>query len=172
MAKTAGKDQFPQYLAIDITESAANTLTFQQLQTGGMLFEKRAMVIHKILYNLTLAQINLLAANVDSIRMGFSTSNQLTAITFNNPNIIDYRSILRADFGTAGSGQLVEMPIVTDFTTLPGGGVIVPSAPLFAFIQGVSLVDPLSCNVRALFTIKELNPADYGELVQAMRVIV
>jgi len=173
MAKqtSPSSDVFPQYFGLTTVESAANTLTFQQLQTGGQLFEKRALIIHRLDYVLSLATWNLLLATGDLVEFGISLSNLLTTIPITDPNVVDLYQVKRNSDGTAASGWDSHSPLVRDFSMLPGGGLIVPAFPIYGFIRGTSLASPGTMAVRGYFTIKELNPQDYVELIQALRVI-
>lgn len=163
------RDQFPQYASLTVSESAANTLTFAQLQTGGILFDRRAFVIHRIEYNFDAA--TNIAASADSVIMGLAVSNQLAAISQADPNVIDFMQLRRVDFGTAASGQLYTTPWVRDFTDLPGKGIILPSHPLFGYVQGVSSPAAVTLGIKFYYTIMELSAEDFIELVEAMRVI-
>lgn len=173
MAKrVSAKDQFVQFASVDIVESAANTLAFSQLQTGQQLFERRALVIHRADIYLSRQAINLLLDASDRIDVGLSTSNSITDIELNNPNVVFKKRYNLMDFGTPANTLLVEFPDVMDFSTLPMGGLIVPAFPIFGFAQGTSLASAISASrMRLYFTVRELAPTDYIELVEAMRII-
>jgi hypothetical protein len=164
-------DVFSQYLAITVTESAADTLTFQKVETGGFLFERRAMVIHRIAYAPSVTTLGLLDAAADRLEMGLSLSNSLTTIPWTDPNILDLLQIGVVDFGTAASGAISRTPWVTDLSMLPGGGIIVPAYPLYGFVRGTSLGTAAVVVLRAYYTVKELEPTEFVELVEALRVI-
>lgn len=161
-------DQFVQYASAQVTETAANTLTFQQLQTGGMLFERRAMVFHRIEYAVN---VGALDAEADKITFGWITNNQVTAPTLDDPNVIDLNLARRADAGAAASAQFYMDPYIKDFSALPGGGLIVPSHPLYLFAVGDSLASAVTITSRVFFTLKTLSAQDFIELVEALRVI-
>lgn len=165
MAK--GKDRFVQYASLSITESAANTLTYAQLTTGGMLFQRRAMIIHRIEYMLN---ANDLDAEGDTAAFGLVTSNQ-SAPGLGDPNTVDFNIARRLDFGTAASAQMYMNPVMRDFSTLAEGGLIIPAHPIFLFAQGTSLPAALVLTARIYFTIEELSAEEFVELVEALRVI-
>jgi len=167
MAKRS--DKYVQYATITTTESAASTLTYQQLQTGGMLFERRAMIFHRVEYSS--AAISSLEAEADILEIAITTGNQMVQLALADPNVVHYTTWRRVDFGTAASGSFYESPRVHDFSTLPGGGIIVPAHPIYLAVRGISLGAAQSVTARIYFTIVELSAQEFIELVEAMRII-
>jgi len=164
-------DQYAQDAAITVVESAATTLTFQQLLAAGNVFERRAMVIHRIEYVPTVTSLNLILDENDYIQFGLCTNNQIATISYLDPNVVDFYKYGMKKFGVAASGFPVETPFVRDFTALPGGGKIIPSYPIYGYAQGVSIAGAITVLIRFQFTIKTLKPEEYIELVEAARVI-
>ncbi len=164
-------DQFSQYMALTVTESAANTLTFLQVQTGGFLFERRAMIIHRIAYLQSVATAGLLLDGSDRLEFGISVNNTLTTVAWTDPNVIDLVQQNVFDIGTPASSQLHEHPIVSDFSSLPGGGLIIPAFPIFGFVRGTSIASAATVVIRAYYTIRELEASEFIELVEASRII-
>lgn len=163
------EDKYIQYASITTLETAANTLTFGQLQTGGMLFQRRAMIFHRIEYNF--GAVSGFDAEADLLEMAIVTNNQITSLALSDPNVVHYTSARRVDFGTAASAQLYLMPIPHDFSQLPGGGLIVPAHPIYLAVQGTSLAAAQSVTARIYFTIVELSAQEFVELVEALRII-
>jgi len=164
-------DLFSQEFYIQVVESAANTLTYQQLTTGAALFERRAMVIHRLEFNLLASTVGLILDESDYIIFGLSTSGQMTSVDLSDPNVIVYTRRGRSKFGTAASGWDYMMPHIIDWTGLPGGGKIVPAFPVYGFVQGTSLASACTVRIRGAFTAKVLKPEEYIELVEASRII-
>ena len=77
MAKTT-RDAFANVAFSVVTASAANTLTFAQINMGVGLFEGKALVIHQIRYYPTSTAMRELAANTDQLVMAVVTTNRLT----------------------------------------------------------------------------------------------
>lgn len=164
-------DQFANYAIITVTESAANTLTFKKLETGISLNEKIGWVINRLEYyvaNLSATQFN---ASGDIQYFGLSLGNSFTVPSIDRNEIIDYNAIERLDIGTAASGFMQQRPFVKDLSNLPGGGILVPPAPLFLFSMGSGLVAASVTTVRMHYTMKVLKVEDYWELVEARRVL-
>lgn len=173
---TAQKDKFANMATIKILESAATTLTFAKLETGIALFEKIAWLISRLEIVWQNRGSGLLSANDDSITWALTCTNQLTALSvadlIENPSVIYGQRIRRTDFGTAATGQFDVDPMIVDFSTLPGGGIIVPPNPLYGAIVGYSIASAALVYLRIYYTNYVLSGADeYWELVESRRVI-
>jgi len=175
MAEKRATDKFANIASITLQESAANTLTFAKLETGVALFEKMAWIIHRleILYSTDIASV--FNANADFTLVALCATNQITSIaggaTITNPAILYGRKFSRVDFGTAASGFVREEPFVVDFSTLPGGGLIVPPNPIYGAIQGNSEAAAALVYLRLYYTQYALAESEYWELVEARRII-
>lgn len=172
----AGKstDQYANMASIEIVESAANTLTYKKLETGVALFEKVAWIIHRIEYFMDI-NAALYNATGDVLGVALCAANSITSIlddaAFANPILIDIALITRVDLGAAASGFFELKPLVKDFSSLPGGGLIVPPAPLYGAAQGVGLTGATTSLLKIFYTIKDLSPDDYWQLVEARRTL-
>lgn len=162
-------DKYSNVAHIQVTESAMNTLTYKKLETGISLFEKMAWVISRIEY-FWLGSLAFAAAN-DGITMGILTSNNPTEITPEQVAVIDMTRQLRADFGTAANGWIFTVPIIRNFSDLPGGGLIVPPNPIYLALEGLNQPAVLTMDVRIYYTAVELKGDEFWELVEARRII-
>lgn len=118
MAKTT-RDAYANVAYGSVTMSAANTLTFSQIQMGVGLFDGRAMCIHRIKYDGTSNSFRELVAATDRAVIGLTTSNRLTSIVdVSDPAVIDKVDLLCI----AANIELIRLPLISDFTMLPGGG--------------------------------------------------
>lgn len=162
------KDQFAQIAYLSVTESAATTLTFEELSIAAELDKKKAMVIHRIEYNVAGGSLALLIAAGDQITCGLSLSNSITSTSLDKAEVFDRINI----FYSAGlpAGGIME-PIDRRFTDMPGGGLLVPVKKLFLFTQGVSIASATTVQARIWYTIKNLSPADYLELADAFQIL-
>lgn len=163
-------DQFAQRFVIDVTESAANTLTFQQLVTGGSLFEKRALIIHRVEYQWVPTTLNLLLDGSDFVTAALTVSQNLSDLSIADPMIFDRTRWGVFDIGTPASSQIYDPTQIHDFSTLPGGGIIIPAFPIYAAVVGTSLASAASAHLNVWYTTKDLKPDEYIELVEAFRV--
>lgn len=165
------KDTFANYAILTTTETAANTLTFKKLETGISLSEKVAWIIARIEYfptPNTAAQFN---GDGDVLYFGLSVSAAFAAAALSEQTVLDMNALFRLDFGAAATAHIISRPIIKDFTSLPGGGIIVPPSPLYGFVQGNGLVSAATVVARIHYTLRTLKVEDYWELVEARRVL-
>lgn len=172
MAVTKGAtDKFANQAIITVTESAANTLTFKKLETGISISEKIAWVLNRleILYNAL--DSSIWNSSGDSLLVGLSVSNTFSAPYLYESTILTYDTATRSDLGTAASGFFINQKIVNDYSSLPGGGIIVPPSPLYAWAKGAGLASATTTYFRLWYTTLELSVDQYWELVEARRVL-
>lgn len=164
-------DKFANIANLIVTETAANTLTFEQLQTGAGVFEKVALLIHRIEYVLTTAVLNLLLANDDLLEVAWCTSNQITGLAKDKAEVIDQLVVDGILSGTSANRSHYFMPVVHDFSNLPGGGIIYPAPNIYLAIEGTSLASAAFCRSCMYFSYVTLAGEDFWELVQATRAL-
>lgn len=155
---------------LSVTESGANTLTFSKLETGISIYEKVGWLINRIDYSFEVSA-TVFAAAADRMLYGISVSQDITNVDLDKNAVIDSNSMRRYDFGTAGIGALAIMPITKDFSSLPGGGLLVPPNPIFIYAQGVALTPALTVQARMFYTVIKLKLEDFWELVEQRRMI-
>lgn len=170
MAKTGARDIYSNMATIEVTESAANTLTFKKLETGISLFEKLAWVIHRIEYWID-QTATIFNTNEDYILVALTSSDQITSITAKNAAVIDEAWITRVDIGTAATAHFIVRPFIRDFSTLPGQGLIIPPNPLYLCAKGTGLASATTSYCRIYYTTHELSADEYWELVESRRLI-
>ena len=108
----------------------------------------------------------------DRTVVGLSTSSAVTNINDqSDPQIIDSARFTRVDFGAAASGFLLHQPLIKDFSSLPGGGILCAPSPLYGIIQSVGASDYLSVWVKLFYTYMELKVEEYWQLVESRRII-
>jgi len=163
-------EKFSNVAYIAVTESAANTITFDKLETGIAPFEKRAWVISRIEYFFNVSAANFAAAN-DNLKFGLTVSNSWTTPGLAENAIIDYNIYKRVDWGTAATGAIYEMPITKDLSTIPGGGILVPPNPIYLWAVGESLPNAMTVNARFYYTSFDLKADEFWELVEMRRMV-
>lgn len=167
----ATDDKFANYAIISVVESAANTLTFKKLETGISLNEKVAWILNRVEYVVALVQAAEFNADGDSLYYGLSVSNSFSSPGITENTIIDYNAVTRVDLGAAAVGMFIDRVKVKDFSSLPGGGILVPPTPLYLYAKGDSLVSANQVTARLHYTLKTLKVDEYWELVEARRVL-
>lgn len=157
-------DMYANVLYDEVTESAANTLTFESIDVGLNIFDKVGMKLSRLEYSNFFGN---LAADADVIRFGLSQSNSWTTPTPAESSVIDFNQFTVAAYGTAGNALIHEQPYVKDFSTLPGGGLLIAPKPLYLFAVGSNLSAASNVRIRMFFTIVTLKPEEYFELLEA-----
>ncbi len=164
------KDYFVNQAYLTVVESAANTLTFNQLLTNTSIHEKVGWLISRIDYEFSVTATNFAATN-DFVQFGLSVSDAIAAVGQDKSAVIDYNKFTRVDLGTAGSGLFVRMPFTKTFSNLQGGGLLVPPNPIFMFVKGGALTSAVTMEARMFYTVKSLKTEDFWELVELRRMI-
>lgn len=166
-ARTGRVDVYPNRAMFSVLMSAANTLTFQQIRFGMGIFAGTALIISKIEWFI-LAPIAELIAAADSIRIAMTNRDDLAAIDADNMNVLVLKVMNMMSSGTPANAALFEQPLVSDYSTLPGGGLIVPANPMFIALTSVGLTTAAEVDAIMYYTTKTLADADYIELVQSL----
>lgn len=164
-AKRTKRDMYSNIALTSVTMSAANTLTFAQLQIAVGMFQGVGMLIHRVLWYPHTTAMREIVASTDALFMALVTNNRLTSIeNILDPSVVSLASIV-------GIGVAVEskhLPIISDFSNLPEGGKLIPANPLFIAASSGGFVS--AALVRALidFSFVSLADKDYLELMQSM----
>lgn len=164
--KKVRKDLYTNVAFQRLTMSAANTLTFQQIQFGVGIFQGVALILNRIGYVLSPATIREIAAVTDYIAFGLVSSNRLTGVNLaRDPAVISSISLIGVS--AAPPTSLVQMPIWADFTNLPGGGRLVAANPLYLAMEGAGMAAAGVIDVELDFQFVQLSDAEYLELIQS-----
>lgn len=157
---------------VEVIPAAANTLTFTELATFVSVFEKKAFLINRISYYLSIAALGSeMDAETDYAQFGLTVSNTWTTPQIGEASIFDWNS-LQVILNAAGvSGHLYPQPFDKDFSTMPGGGLLVPSRPIYLFLKTNGWAIAGSAAARIYFTVKDLKAEEYWELVEATRLV-
>lgn len=165
-------DSYVSQAVFRVAESAANTLTFEKLETGLSVFDKIGWVISRVEYRLEPGSYSVFNAAADRIDFALTMTNSLTALVPENPSIYFMRSILRVDIGTAASGFMEDNTLVADYSGLPGGGILVLPSPIYFGLVGTSLTAAATMVCRIFFQAIEMTDQDYFNLVQARQLLI
>ena len=168
--KTSALDKYANVAAIDLTESAANTLTTAKFAFPFSIMDKMGILISRVEYELANLS-SVLAASADQIIAGLVAGTAPDMTNPADPLVIDTYKTTRLDFGAAASGVVVQQPFIKDFSTLPGGGILVAPNPLYVAILGVSAGAAGRVKVRLFYTYFEMSTDEYWQLVESRRII-
>ena len=148
-----------------------NTLKFAELATFVSVFEKKAFLISRVEYFFSVASILEHDAESDYVMYGMSTANTFTSPSLQEASIFDFNEEMTVLQAAGVSSQIFHQPIVKDLSTLPGGGCLVPSRPIYLWMLSFGWAAPGELNARVYFTVKDLKADEYWELVEATRLI-
>lgn len=165
------KDLFDQFMWMQTTMSAANALTFGEVTLGMSIFEYAALIITRIEYKLSRPSFAELVVNADQVSMAVTGSDSIADLELNRPEVYDAAHYAVAVSGTPATAQLMPLPIVHDFTTMSGGGLLVPAQNVFFGIDSVGAAGALTALARVYYHVKALSATDFIELVQRLRVL-
>jgi len=172
MAKKKTEDAFSNVAYGQVTASAANVLTFSEIATGISVMEKIAWIVHRIVWYMSAATLAELTTTGDILDMALTLSNKVTDLTdLSDPAIVDNFRLRAEQRGTAASFVLLQEPWVRDFTSLPGGGLMVPPKPIYVANKSLGSGTASVTSCRIYFTTKTLAVDEFWDLVQAARII-
>lgn len=164
--------EYPYQAVFNVTESSANTLTFDKLETGMSVFDKVGWVVQRIEWRLSSTVPALFNTAADTLSMALTASNTLTTLTDSDPAIYNIKRLVRVDIGTAASGMIMPMDFVSDLSGLAGGGILVLPNPLYVGIVGGGLSGPATVVTRLFVVPVELSNEDYFNLVQSRQLLI
>jgi hypothetical protein len=169
-SKAGIRDEFSAIVYQTVTESAANTLTYAQIQTGYGSLQKTAWIIHRLEYYIPANVLNFIGAADDVLQIALVTSNLLTTLSLAEASVVDLFHLEQLSATQVGF-QFLPQPLIRDFSALPGGGKLVLPYPLWLAAKGTSLGSAATVAIRLFFTERDLADADWMELVQQTRLL-
>lgn len=161
------KDVYTQFMAMAVTQTAANTLTFSKVALSVSLFEYAGLLITRAEYWPDQFAYAEISTNVDHYELAICGSSGIADLAISKPQVYDKITI--SDVGTPG--QLINDPIVHDWSSQPGGGQLVPAQDIYLGLQTGGFAAAASGSARLWFIVKSLTAQDYFELVQKLQVL-
>lgn len=175
MAPLNSKDQFANRFSVHVTEAGVGIPSYEEVPTYASAFSKEAFIMHKIEYFFPSTCLNALVADSDILYAALTTQNFQTTLapltSVREPGVVDMIEIRAHTVGAAANFVMMEQPFIHDFTSLPGGGLIVPARPIYIGVSGAGIAVAASVDVRGWFTKIELKDAEFLELIDAYRMI-
>ena len=166
----AGKSSYADKFYGSVIESAANTLTFGEIMTNISIMEKWAWILHRLEWSMDLASYDEVSGVGDMLEMALTMSNRISSLSFADAAVIDKcQQMIVVE--TAVGIQREQFPLIRDFTTLPGGGLIIPPRPLYIGVKGTSLANACFVEVRGYYTPIQVSGEAYYDLLDAYRLI-
>lgn len=167
----AKKDLYDQFMVMKVTQTGANVLTFGQVTLGMSLFDYAGLVISRVEYSPGRSAYGELIVTVDMLQLAICGSDGIADLAVTRPEVYDYVNLGVAVSGTPASFQVMTDPIIHDFSTMKGGGLLVPAQNIFLGMDSTGFAALQSATARVYFTVKALSASDFIELVQRLRVL-
>ncbi len=167
MAKEA-LDVYPNLLVVSTLMSAANTITFKEINVGVNIFDKAGLVIARLEYQPLQATIDDLDTDSDNAAMALVSSNALANLAADQAEVIDLFNLGASVVTAAGIWRHI-WPHVHDFSTLGGGGLLIPPKPLYAAMASSGMTVAGQFWLRVYFKILRLESDQYLELLETRR---
>lgn len=164
------KDQFANKFYGTCTQTAANTLTFTEINTNMSTFDKVAWVLHRLEWWVSEETRNLLLSSDDYIQFALCSSKSISSLELNDSAVIDVIEI-SANLRTNVGIQFTNDPVIRDFANMPGGGIIISPRPLYVAVQSESIASAAKAQVRGYFTQLPMSADQYLELIDFYRIV-
>lgn len=163
---TKRTDLFVNFGYVSCTQSAATVITFEEWNTGYSLDDDVGIILHRLEYNIGQASIILMLDNADSISFGLVTSSKLVNLALDQAAILD-----KKDLHFSSVAQLHQNPVITDFSSLPEGGILVAPKPLYLAVDSISIATAATVSCRVMYTVAKLTDRGFRELWQSHMLV-
>ena len=158
-------DKFANRSFVDITMSAANTITFQQIRFAVGTFQGVGLKLARIEYYPTSGTFQEVVAAADSFSLALVVRDDLTSLDPSSQGII---SLTHVFTNGATTNKLWSNPYTHDFTRLPEGGLLIPPNPLFAAMTTSGFAAAGRFRAILYYTFLELSDRESIELLQTL----
>lgn len=165
-------DRYANIATIEVTESAADTLTFQELRTNLGIDSGRqkasAMIIDEIDYFLSTTTLNALDADQDRIHFAVTISNAVADLQdITDRRILHSGFLQRNDGGTAGNAMIFRMPLIYQFFP----PLITAERAIFLAVLGGTTAIANVLRVRVYYRTVEISQGEFIELAEVFRLV-
>lgn len=157
-------DVYAQRILQHVISSAADTLTWKQINfTTDVTNLENAIRIEKIEVHPNSAIAAELAATSDKAYFLLSTSDQITDVGYNK---LDERMLFRHEIQACAAPSQLEFPIVRDFSSMQGGGLLAPPSRLFIGVSSAGFGGVIGAMFIVHFTHVQV------EAIEALQMMV
>ena len=169
MPQHRDEDRYSNLLSANVLESAAGTITFQEIVTGISLGQGIGMLIDQIDYYPSGSGLELLVATLDQMQLAWTVNTSLSSLNPDTSGVIHTISIhTGAPIGTpASNGRPIILPLQYQFFP----AMIVASPRLYFACVGTNLAAVFSARSRLYFRYVSLSSQEYLELAEAFVLV-
>lgn len=161
------EDRYANILAASVTESGANTLTFQEILLPVSLATRQGILIDEIRYYPGFAALNDLVADGDVLTMGITTSDGVTSL--GDPadrRVLDVCLLIGTVNGAPASGFISKVPIIHQLFP----PMIYAGQRLYLAVAGTSLAAAAAVSMRLHYRFLALNAQEYLEIAETFQL--
>lgn len=165
-------DKYANIATISVQQSAADTITFQELRTNLGVMSGRlgaqAMLIDQINYYYSVTAPALMTTAADLIQGAVTISNVPPSLgDAADRRILDMNQLQRVDWGVAASGQMLEMPRIHQFFP----PLILAERSIYLGVNSSGLASAITLNVRIYYRTVEISNTELIELLEVFRLV-
>lgn len=155
-------DQYVNRAIVSVVESAANTITFQQIQFGVGTFQQVGLEVQEVHFFPNSTTLGLLVAAGDNLLMGLTGRDDLTDLNPSNQALYCQVGLGCASAQTAP----IETPLIYKFADM--GGLLIPPNPLYLAVQGIGLGAAATVRAIIYYRFIQLTPQQSLEVLQTL----
>ena len=159
------QDRYANIIMAQVTQSAANAITFKEILTGVSLGSGVGILIDQIDYFIDQTALSLLLATADTLKIGWCVSDSLTQLGFDDRSVIHAMGV-NTQFTTSGLAYEYSPKVFQFFPP-----IIRASARLFLCCASASLASAAVVESRMYFRYVDLSTQEYLELAESGLVI-
>ena len=166
------RDLYANIITFDITQSAANVLTFDTVETNVGIDSSRrsgvAILVDEINYYIAAPAITEMTSVSDELIMGITISSGVTDLAdMTDRRILDQVSLLRADFGTAAAAQIIQFPIQKQFFP----PLIMAERQIHFGLASGGLASAARARCRIFYRSVQITAEQFVEIAEVFRLV-
>lgn len=168
------QDKFAQiaYMDVDIPDGGALTYQLLQIAQYTVNTPKLGLILHRweVDFSDWYAHANSKGAGAHDCSVALTISNLMASIHYRYPEVLQVLDQTLA-YATAVGKDWINMIQRLDWTSLPGGGILIPADRLYLAAQCDDVDAEVTITSRLWYTVTELTAQDYLELVEQRTIL-
>lgn len=162
----AADDRFANIFTAEVTMTAAQALTFVEMNLGINLRDRIALVIDQLFIYFSSAALAEMTTTGDSMTFALTISDSVTSIAdLGDRRILFSQFMIRQDWGTAASAQIVMNPILVEFTP----PLIVLPTRLFFGLDSTGLASAAAATLRMHY--RTVNVTSDRQIIEVLETL-
>jgi hypothetical protein len=157
-------DQYSNRALMYVQMTAANTITFEQVNFAVGTFQGIGLILNRIEMHPNVAAYRELVANTDSMSLAMTTRDDLANLEPANQAVIASETLV----GMGAAVEIQQVPLVFDYTQLPGGGLILPANPLYVGLNTAGFAAAATARFVIFYQFRQLTDKEYLEIIQTL----